>query len=326
MGILKERELGMAPKGKAEENLMVGMDESEFVAGGLPTDFDGLVTEARTAIWNYDNGNGPKMSKVYDADGNEVGEEPLFTLAVRATIQRDGEPDIVTYWSAGDPASFAPSMDGKTPSAVDEAGCSEGVYFIRVGSKSALNNNTNYAQMLQALADAESQAPHLKRQRSPDIRFLEGLYGHWERIPQKKRAGVVKPEAEGKKAFAAEVLVCTQIKAAPVGKKAAAKAPPAVAPKAGPAKPTASSGSGSATDLSGKLQAIVQQAALDAGDDGIAKGKLAGKVLKDATLTQPEKAKGVPMITSSEFLEAGMEAEKWVFDADTGTVNAWPSE
>lgn len=328
-------------KGKpapVEESLVVGMNEEEFVAGGLATDFDGEVTEARTVIWNYDNGNGPKMAKIYDADGNEIGEEAVLTLAVRVAIERaDGEAAVVNFWSAGDPTNFAPSMDGKTPSPVDETGCSEGIYFIKVGSKSGLNNNTNYAQALQALADAESQAPHLKRARTPDIRFLEGLFGHWERIPQKKRAGVVKPEAEGKARFGApEVLVCTQVKAKPATAPAAKAGPKAVPTKAAPATPAAKTGapatvtpaasSANTSDLNDKLMAIVMQAALDAGEDGVAKGKLAAIVLKDPGLTQQERAKGVPIIGSTAFLDAGFAAQKWIFDADNGLVNSWPEE
>lgn len=330
----------MAPTGKKapeqQESLIVGMDESEFQAGGLATDFDGEVVEARTVIWNYDNGNGPRTTQVHDDEGNVIGEEPLVTLAVRITIKRDDdEPDVVNYWSAGDVNNFQPSMDGKTPAPLDEAGCSEGIYFIKVGSKAQLNNNTNYAQALQALADAESQAPALKRQRTPSVQFLEGLYGHWERIPQRKRSGIVKPENEAKKKFPDEVLVCTVVKAKPAGSKVAGKIAPKAAPaapKAAPAKPTPTTSSASTSANTGsesldeKLIGIVMQAALDAGDDGIAKGKLSKFVLADATLTQPEKAKGVPRVANTAFLEAGMEAEKWLFDAETGLVNSWPQE
>lgn len=316
------------------------MDQDEFVAGGLPDNFDGEVVEARAVIWNYDNGNGPKYVK--DIEGNDT-DEVLYTLAARLVIQRDDEPEpVTTYFSAGDPTQFVPSLDGRTPAPADDSGCSEGIYFIRTGAKSALNNNTNYAQFLQALADAEAAAPQLKRPRTPDIRFLEGLYGHWDRIPQKKRAGIVRPEVGDQRR---DILAVTQLKTKPAASKPApiaktgpkaivrpapaapaAPAPAASRPTVATARASSAATTAAGDDLTSKLQAIVAQAALDAGDDGIPKGKLATRVLKNETLTQPERAKGVPMVTSTAFLEAGMELQKWLFDAETGTVHGWPVE
>ena len=68
------------------------------------------------------------------------------------------------------------------------------------------------------------------------------------------------------------------------------------------------------------------QAALDAGEAGIMKGKLAGVVLKSTELTPAERAKSINIVTSAAFLEAGMEVDpaRWLYDADTGMVIGVP--
>lgn len=307
------------------ESLLVSMDQDEFVAGGLPSDFDGEVIEARSVVWNYDNGNGPKV--------DETTGQVIYTLAVRLTIKPDtpGEKDYVVFQSAGDPTHFLPSMDGVTPSPADETGCSEGIYFIRQGSKQQLTNNTNYAQFLNALKDAESQAPQLARKREADVRFLEGLYGHWDRIPQKRRAGMVTAEATDAKRKSNDILVCTQLKVkgataapaarpAPAGPGAPPPARPAAAPPAPrPGAPTPAAPAVAAPDLDEALQGIVGTF-LTGKTDWTPKGGLSALVMSSKALAQPQKAKALTRITSVEFLAAGQEAGLWFYDADQGLL------
>lgn len=297
----------------------VGMNPDEFVAGGLPGDFDGVVTEARTVIWDYDNGGGggPKS----DDAGNAI-----FTLAVRTTIHRHEEgDDIVNWWSAGDVRHFVPSMDGIDPAPVEANGTSEGIYFIPIGKKDALNNNTNYAQALKAMRDAGFKGAF-----SPSVaEIFEGLDAHWDRIPQQKRSGIVGVPREGEEGGRKgnnDILVPTAIKSVGGNKVAAAAK---VAPKAAAAatKATTTALAAGNADLDAKLQAIVLENLPEDGSP-IKKGSLAGKVMKAASLTQPEKSKGVPRIGSVEFLDAGMQQEPalWLFDAEEGTIAAIPAE
>lgn len=306
----------MAKAPAASTKKAVSMNPTDFVAGGLPTDFDGEVIEARTEVWDYDG-------KTDDA-GNQ-----RFTLGVRLTIQPDdsevnkGEP-IIAHFSAGNPQHFAPSVDEENPvdGYADENGIGgmalcEGTSFVPTGSKSALNNNTNWAQFLEALMNAQ-----FKGQLTPDVRFLEGLYGHWDRIPQKTRAGLQGQSQEGgnKK----EILAITVIKPKPSSAaKAQAKAPAAKAaapkPQAQAAAPAAPAAGG---DLDDQLVELVKSAL---GGDPVKKGSLAGLVTKSA-LPAAMKAKGVPRVVSAAFLEGGMENGHWLWDAESGTVSAFPSD
>jgi len=351
-----------------QETLEVSMDQNEFAQGGLPDDFDGEVKECWTEVWNYDNGNGPLVTKETDQNGMEV-ERPVFTLAVGARIKRDDKPgdddDIITHWSAGDPTLFAPSMDGVNPSPPDETGCSYGVKFIRVGAQKALKNNTNWAQVLGALADAETQAPQLARQRTADVRFMVGLYAHWNRIPQVKRSGMagqVTPEGgERRNRQNRDVLVPTVVKLrgapqlqqtagrpvpparpvgappvpvqrqAPVAPSAPTPAAPGFVPAAAPTPVAAITQAASALD--GQLVPVIQTYLANLGVDAsgmaitVPKGKLVQAVLNPQNgLDQPSRAKGVPRVGNNDFLTWGMASSFWIFDADAGTVQAWPTE
>jgi len=231
---------------------------------------------------------------------------------------------VVTHWSAGDPNHFAPSVDGINPAPVDENGLSHGVCFIRVGSKSQMSNSSNWAQMLEALRDAESQAPHLKREKTPNVQFMIGLYGHWDRIPQKKRSGMIRDQAAEQVGRARDVLVLTQLKARGAQPSAPAAAGPRGVPRPAATTPAAPAAP-AASPLDDTLQAIVAKA-LSAAPDGFPKGKLAALVLKAPELQAAQRAKAVPRITSNEFLDQGMERELWLFDAESGLVAPYPTE
>lgn len=302
------------PKAPTGGSKAVSMNPDDFIGGGLPSDFAGRVIEARTEIWNYDNGDGPLTD-------DETGE-PVFTMAVRVTIEADDketypEP-IVQHYSAGNPQHFSPSLDSVNASPVDDAGLSEGVVFIPNGAKSALSNSSNFAHFCSALRDAQ-----WKGKFDPDVRFLEGIYAHWERVGQKKRNGIVNPQTEG--GYAKEILVPTKILTGaqmtqPVGKPPVAR--PAGAP---PVKAQQSPIPAAANEeFDAKLGGIVL-GALQASPGGVKKGSLAGMVMKAPNLTQPEKAKAVTRIASNDFLGGGMTNEWWLFDAETGVVTPYPA-
>lgn len=279
---------------------VASMNPDNMIAGGLADDFDGLVTKARFVPWDYD------------------GKIDHHVLAVALTVLIDGEKEPFTqHYSAGELEQFAPSMDGTNPVPLDNENATEaqleGVYALRVGKKEQLNNNTNWAQFVGALIDAQFD----KSQLGSSVTFMEGVYGHWNRIPQKKRSGIVATPAAGAgaaKARANDILVITELKQAPTGAKTAARPAKATAAaqaqQAAPA--TASSGGG---DLDDRLAVVVTEAVLAAGDEGLLKGKLAGIVIK--AFAGPEKAKAVKRVSETEFLEG---YDTWVFDADSGLL------
>jgi hypothetical protein len=337
----------------AEEPLAVASSNpDEMLQGGLMDDFDGLVVKARYVPWDY-NGN---------LDHHVLG--------VALTIQPyndDGEPEgdeFVQTYSAGDLEHFAPSMDGRTPvdleAELPEGSTGEeyeGIYALRVGKKEQLNNNTNYAQFVQALLEAGFPKTNL----TAACTYLEGVFGHWNRIPQKKRSGIVATAdaaENGGRQRQKEILVVTEIKdapaeaggpapakAAPAKKVAPAAAKPGVKPAAKPAakpapveEPTEEEtaegveeegtedveGTEDAAEvdpLDAKLYDIVVEAAAAAGENGLVKGKLPGAVIKK--LAGPDKAKGVKRVGEVDFLESGgAGGEQWVYDADSGTILA----
>ena len=309
------------PVGKAAPataSRAVSMNPDDFVASGLHTDFDGVIKEARTALWNYDNGNGPKL----DENGNVV-----FGSFVKVVVvdKADGQ-EYTNYWSATYPDAFVPSEDGVNPSPVDpETGCAEGFFFVPAegSTKSALGNNTNYAQALRALRDAGYKGAF-----DSDVRFLEGASGHWDRVPQEKKGGTVRREEGDAPARKNDVLVMTRYDGhEEIGEAATAPTPNMAAKKAAPARPTAQSGKAAPTvggDLDDKLIPIVQAALNPDGTTAIKKAALTAKVMAAKGLTPAEKSKAVKRITDNAFLNSGMETEPalWMFDAEAGDLYA----
>lgn len=317
-----------APPPPPEELSVASSNPDEMVQGGLMDDFDGLVTKARYCPWDYN------------------GTLDHHVLGVGVTIQpynENGEPEgdpFVQTYSAGDLEQFAPSMDGKLPvdlQAESETGEEyEGIYALRVGSKAQLNNNTNWAQYVMALLEAGFDRGLL----TPAVTWLEGVFGHWNRIPQKKRAGLVQAESEGQRRRN-EILVITELKEVPTV-KVAKPGPKGIVPKS-PVPPVTAVPKGKtpvvqaaaeqvieeaeaaaeavADPFDAKLYDIVAEAVTAAGEAGLAKGKLAGSVIRKVAGT--EKAKAVKRVGEVDFLESGgNEGAQWVYDADSGTLFA----
>lgn len=281
------------------------MNPDNMLAGGLKSDFDGLITKVRVVPWDY-NGN-----------------LDHHVLAVAVTIKPDDEPEEFTqHYSAGDLENFAPSKDGENPVPLDKKDAEpeelEGVYALKVGKKDGLSNSSNWAQFITAALDAGFKRESL----AAAVTCFEGVYGHFDRIPQKKRSGLVRATpAAGDKARNNDVLVITEIKEAPATKGAAAAKTAAPKSPSASSKPAAASTSpaaptGAGGDLDAKLVEVVRGALKAAGDDGLHKSKLPAAALK--SLAAADKGKGVKRIVDGEFL-AGNEAV-WVYDADSGTL------
>lgn len=295
---------------------VAGLRPDQMIQAGLMDDFDGLVQKARFVPFDY----------------NGTIDPPV--LGVQLTIKPDDGDAFEQTYSAGDLNNFVPSMDGIHPCDLDseDAEDHEGIYALRVGKKDGLNNNSNFAQFQTALIESGFDPDQLQ----PNVDSLEGLYGHWNRIPQKKRSGIQQaaPE-EGQKARNKDVLVITEIKDAPAatGKKTAPSAKPVAAKSSpvgkkapAPVEPeedTDTTEEVEETELSPldtALRVIVTKAVTAAGDDGIEKAKLVPLALKG--LSGPDKAKGVKRVASDEFLSD--ESAPWLYDAESGTLFAAP--
>lgn len=268
---------------------VASMNPDNMLQGGLIDDFDGMCVRARLVPWDYE------------------GSIDHHVLAVALTIRPEGDKEFVQHYSAGDLTAFVPSMDGKTSVDLDgwdpKKGVDsvEGVYALRVGKREQLNNNTNWAQFIGALIDAAFPRDQL----TAAVTFMEGVYGHWNRIPQKKRSGIVVASTDTK-ARTNDILVITEIKEAPKGGIKVDKATPATS-KATP--DTAS--------LDDKLREVVGGAVAAAGEGGLPKQKLASLAIK--AFAGADKAKAVKRVNEIEFLESG---ETWAYDADAGLLIA----
>lgn len=276
------------PQVEETPTAVASMNPDNMLAGGLKDDFDGEVIKARLVPWDYE------------------GNIDHHILAVALTIQPDDEDaPFVQHYSCGELENFVPSKDGKTSVDLDngEGEELEGVYALRVGKKEQLNNNTNWAHFVGAALDAGFP----KNELGAAVTFIEGTYGHWNRIPQKKRSGIiVQPTGEGKRARSNDILVITEIKEKPAKKAGAA------AGRAAGAKMAAKAAS---SDLDERLREVVVEAIANSGN-GLAKMKLAGLAIK--AFQGAEKAKAVKRVTEADFL--GADDAPWTYDPDAGLL------
>lgn len=307
------------PTGKPASTQKVRVAEqnpTDFTGGGLPTDFDGTIIEARAVVWNYDNGNGPKT--------DEKTGEVILIPAMRLKIARPNEEDIVSYYSAGDLNNFFPLTEDGDLAVQDENGLAEGVMFGLVGTRERMGKDTNHGQFLAALTDAG-----FKEAFKPDLRFLEGLNGHFDRLQQKKRAGVVANKEGDDNKRAPEYLAMTKFNGrvdVAAATKAAPKAAAATTKPTGAGTSPAATASSSSGGVDSKLRDLIV-ASIPASDGDIIgslkKGGIAGKVMKAGGWSPAEKSAAVKLI-SSEWLSAWAEEDgaAILFDAEAGEIYA----
>ena len=151
----------------------VSIRPSEFVEGGaVPVDRNLLWEECRFAIRQYTQKDG---SPVLD---KKTGE-PVETIAAVIKYKDDDGTEYNQFYSAGDPARFQPSKDGKTLEALT--------------SSENLSKSSNYYILMNALINAGFPENKL----GEDISVLDGLYTHNIGIPEPKRSGLVRETAEG---------------------------------------------------------------------------------------------------------------------------------
>lgn len=153
---------------------------STFTAGGsLIDDVDATVIRARFEMFDY---------------GGKSDSVPSPTLMLILKDKEDVEH--TQYYSAGDASRFAPSEDNNADL--------NGINLVPLGDNSAMNGGCNAALLLNSLVQAGFPEDKLD---SGDSRVLEGLVGHWNRVPQPKRSNL--PKKEGQRE--AMILICSSI-------------------------------------------------------------------------------------------------------------------
>jgi hypothetical protein len=289
------------------------MNPDDMLQGGLMDDFDGTITKARFVPWDY----------------NGSIDHHILAVAVEITPDEGQGDPFTQHYSAGDLEHFAPSVDGVDPVDLeswdpkkDAIDAVEGEYAVRTGRKEQMNNNTNWASFISAGLDAGFDKAAL----SASVACFEDTHGHFNRVPQKKRSGLVtQAAADGQKARSNDILVLTEISEAAKGAKSAkgkpngaAGRPAAASPKVGAkAAPAAAAAGG---DLDETLFALIAAAMTEA-EGELPKAKLGAIALKG--LTGKEKALGLKRVQDPEFLNSGGEdGTQWMYDEENATLLA----
>ncbi len=176
----------------------VSIRPSQFVEGGaVPVD--------RNLLW------GPCRFNLFDYTKKD-GTVVATTVAAKIHYKDDEGTEYDQEYSAGDPARFAPSKDGKTLEALT--------------ASANLSKSSNYYILMNALINAGFPENRL----GEDISVLDGLYTHNIGIPEPKRSGLVRETAEG--ARERVISVPDSIIKLPWEGKVVGKAAPAKAAKA----------------------------------------------------------------------------------------------
>lgn len=279
----------------ATKKAPASMRPDSMASGGLADDFDGKIVEVRVVPWNY-------------------GKEDMdHVLAVRVKIDpaedSDYDEQIVQHYSAGKLEDFAPSLDGKTPVDLegDDIDEMEGYFALPVGSREQLNNGTNWAHFVAVLIDAGFDIEQIEA----DVRCFEGIYAHFNRVPQKKRSGIItQPAEEGQPARERTVLVVSELLEEPKSKgKKGSKATAAAKPKG-----RAAAAEEEEDDINTRVEEAIVEVLTEA-EEALAVKKVASLVSKK--FSGAEKAAVLKLVTDTDFLS---ESEAFVYDEDEETL------
>ena len=259
---------------------IVGFRTDEMVQAGLADNFDGTITLARYCEWNY-----------------KGKSKATFAVHLEITPQGGGEA-IDAYYSAGDPNNWQPSNDG-----VDalESG-EEGIYPCKIGTQDGLPNSSNFHFFMSTLEKLGYDG------RDPSIASLEGLTGHFQRVPQPTRPGISSTTTtQSGEQREKTILVVTNIISKGGGKaaKGAAKA------KTNGAETPATGGG----DLAERVSSFIMEHLAEAADNTAAKKDVTSAVIQN--FNGPEKTQAVKLMSQQAFLTGG----DWTFNADNGTLS-----
>ena len=257
----------------AEKQTGVSLRLTDFVAGGgFLDDADVEVVEAKFELSDY---------------GGRVSETNL--AVVISYKDEEGEVHEQIY-SAGDKKHFLPSEDDG------------GRSVIAVGTKTQLNNTTNFYDFSKNLVNAGFPESEM----GENLDFLIGVKGHVVRVPQRKRTGLVLQTSESGEATSDNrtLLVFDQITGGFPGES----------------KPKSKSKSGQkaakvAKEINAAIDGVDEKATslvvqiLSENDGETPKAALLQGILK-LTVKDNDKVQILKRVASVEFLEAG----PWEFE------------
>jgi len=260
----------------------ISLKPSEMAhGGGLVDDVDVTIKESKFVAWDY-----------------QGKQDPVLALGI--TFTDDDGTEYDAYFSAGNLKDFVPSKDGKQ--------------ILPVGTKTALNDGSNFAFFLTSAINAGFPEDQIEN----DITILTNMYCHVKRVPQPKRSGIADTNTSGREKT---ILTVEKIHALPwdnKGKKVAGK-PASGAPKVG-GKPAVAAASGKAngaaaeTTTTGEIAEAAQMAVMEAVSDAggsIAKAKLSQALFKQLA-KDPNRNTIVALAFKDDFLLA--DGQPWQYD------------
>ena len=235
--------------------------------GGLADDFDGEITGARIDLFDYQGRAKPSVGLLLD-------------------IKTDEGEELEQFYSIGPESRWSPSDDGTS--------------VIGNDGQQSITDNCNAALFFAHLVDAEFPAEKLE---DDDVTVMEGLKGHFKRVPQPKRAGLSGGGDREK-----TILTVSEIYSTKFDKKGGKK----TKPKTG--KAGKSSGD---DDYSDDAAALVMEVLSEKGT--AAKKELMQAAFKTIKGDLKKRKAVVLLVNDDDFL--GGEDQPWEYDADEGTVS-----
>lgn len=233
--------------------------------GGLPDDFDGVIEGAVIDIFTYQGKGKPSVGLLLN-------------------IKTDEGDELEQFYSIGDENRWSPSEDGSS--------------VIGNDNQQSINEGCNAALFFSHLVNAGFPTDKLEED---DVTVLEGLKGHFKRVPQPKREGLSGGDGREK-----TILTVSDIHKLPWEKKGSK----------GKKKGKSSSKSSSNGDYADDAAALVMEVL---SEEGTATKKELSQAAFKTIKGDLKKRKGVvQLVHSDDFL--GNEDQPWEYDADEGTV------
>jgi hypothetical protein len=359
-------------KPSAPRGVFIHPDKMVESGGGLPTGFIGEVVSINYAPYNYPSksgvsASGGKYSLVAIVDIEpDPGQEENATLNP-ANLTPDGY--VRSYIGAGSLLHFVPSDDGETPKGADFDGyrslangepgssvepdelplfCGEHVVptpeiLTAAGKKGEypqLSKSSNLNHWMTCAIESGFVVP----EDAISIHALVGMYGRWDRVPQRTRenldaqnkAASTAAGTEGGQTRRKEILVLTEAMAKKAGAGTGAKAKPAAKPVI--ATPKAAVGAAAAAaeatpdsgedDFESRLVDLIvglAKASKTPSPGTIARSKIPGMLVNK--LPGEEKTRMIGLVGRTEAGAAWLSAQEHAFiytpaemDADGKTI------
>lgn len=288
---------------KKSQKQRVSLSSDQMVQGGLPDDFDGVITKAVFAPTNYD------------------GKMDHYVLAALITYKPDpetGMDEFTQIYSVGDLQFFAPSKDGEEPVDLEngEGEDLEGYFVVPVGERKQLANSSNFAVYVKHLEACEFTG----LSETSSLESLEGIYGHFNQIELPKRSGIIVQD-DSKRKGPKTLLCMTELKEAPKATKGAKSTAKATSTKAkgkpAPEPEEEEEESGEET-MESRVGEVIVAALAEADDNELPKSKLVSLVVKGFKDAK-EKAAAVKVVSDDKYLLSGDYG--FSFDKKSGTIS-----